>query len=56
MAFRIVEKKAAKKRQLNLLCSEEESDRIHSAAKKAGVTMAEFVRQAIFYALDNMDD
>jgi hypothetical protein len=43
------------KRHIGLTCRQSTWDQIDAAAKKNGMSKTEFIRQAVIYALDNME-
>ena len=56
MAFKPVREKEISPTQISLRVAEHEYAKIKAQAKTAGMSMNEFVRQAVQYALDNMED
>lgn len=56
MTFKPIAKRSSVPSNLTLRVSEEEYHRIKRVAKDAGISMTEFTRQCVFYALDHMED
>ena len=56
MSFKPIQGQLGKRNQINLSVSQDERDRIKAAAAKARLTISPFVRQCVFYAMDNMEE